>query len=181
MRNLRLWLCDTLEVIILKVALFVRKRLSDWTTMQDLSVQDLAKWFLSKEAMTHKKLQKLCYYAVAWGYALTGKKLVSDDEFQAWVHGPVSPSLYATYKDNGWNLINKTSKVPAFSNNLLEILEAVWLTYGDKGGNELEAISHSEKPWIQARAGLKDNESSVNPISTDVMREFYNSIKSTEY
>ena len=34
------------------------------------SVLDVANWVLTHEAMTHKKLQKLCYYAQAWYYAL---------------------------------------------------------------------------------------------------------------
>lgn len=29
------------------------------------TILDLADWFLAKEHMTNKKLQKLCYYAVA--------------------------------------------------------------------------------------------------------------------
>lgn len=32
--------------------------------MHDLC--EVAEWFLRKEPMTHKKLQKLCYYAQAW-------------------------------------------------------------------------------------------------------------------
>lgn len=30
------------------------------------TVFDVAEWFLSKESMTNKKLQKLCCYAQAW-------------------------------------------------------------------------------------------------------------------
>jgi len=56
------------------------------------TVYDLANWFLNKSRMSHKKLQKLCYYAVAWHYTLYDSKLVLDDEFEAWVHGPVSTS-----------------------------------------------------------------------------------------
>ena len=32
--------------------------------MKKLNIFDVANWFLSKEEMTHKKLQKLCYYAL---------------------------------------------------------------------------------------------------------------------
>jgi len=34
------------------------------------SVLNIAQCFLSKQGMTHKKLQKLCYYAQAWHLAL---------------------------------------------------------------------------------------------------------------
>ena len=57
------------------------------------SVYEIANWFLNKGSMTQKKLQKLCYYAQAWCYALKGERLIKSD-FQAWIHGPVSPALY---------------------------------------------------------------------------------------
>ena len=34
------------------------------------SVLEIANWFLAKKPMSHLKLQKLCYYAQAWNYAL---------------------------------------------------------------------------------------------------------------
>ena len=46
------------------------------------SVFDIANWFLSKGEMTQKKLQKLCYYAQAWCYALKGYRL-EDTDYQA--------------------------------------------------------------------------------------------------
>jgi uncharacterized phage-associated protein len=56
------------------------------------TIQQIAQWFLCKESMTHKKLQKLCYYAQAWNLALHNSELF-EDRFEAWVHGPVSPVL----------------------------------------------------------------------------------------
>jgi len=146
-----------------------------------LTIQNVADWFLSKESMTHKKLQKLCYYAVAWGYTLMDDEIVNNGEFQAWVHGPVSPTLYAKYKDNGWNSLPQPRASVEVPSDAEEVLQAVWLTYGDKGGNELEALSHSEEPWIKARGTLAAHESSTAPIDPDVMKVFYTSIKSTEY
>ena len=34
--------------------------------MSEMTVSNVAKWFLSKESMTPKKLQKIVYYAYAW-------------------------------------------------------------------------------------------------------------------
>ncbi len=163
------------------LALVSSKDNNGGTFMANLSIQDIAHWFLAKESMTHKKLQKLCYYAVAWGYALTDAKIASNSEFEAWVHGPASPVIYRIYKNMGWNLIPKFTGEVVAPDNVAELLEAVWLTYGDKGGNELEALSHSEKPWIDARKGLASSESSDNSIEPSVMKEFYNSIKSSAY
>ena len=144
---------------------------------EPILIQDIANWFLCKEPMTHKKLQKLCYYAVAWGYALNLGKIVEDDEFQAWVHGPVSPKLYAKYKGKGWSLISPdTCNNSALPKNVEELLESVWLTYGEKSGNELEALSHNEKPWKEARDGLADDERGEVVIPPKTMSAFYQTI-----
>lgn len=143
-------------------------------------IEDLASWFLSKEPMTHKKLQKLCYYAVAWGYALYEESLFSQDTFEAWVHGPVSPVLYQKYKDNGWKEIEQVREAPNFTNEIIYLLESVWETYGDKNGDELEAISHKESPWREARKGLSEGERGSNKIDPELMTVFYKSIYTGE-
>lgn len=140
------------------------------------NIKDIAKWFLHKEAMTQKKLQKLCYYAVAWGWALMDREIATDAEFQAWIHGPVSPTLYASYKSYGWNLIPKMAEPINFTNDINELLGSVWDTYGDKNGNELEVISHTERPWIEARGGIDEFELSTATIKPEIMKEFYLSI-----
>ena len=148
-----------------------------------VSILDVASWFLSKEAMTHKKLQKLCYYVQAWGLALYNKELI-DSEFQAWVHGPVSRELYNKYRSNGWEDIPKLESFQPCNTQFfsdeknLHLLDSVWLTYGDKSGNELEALTHQEAPWINARkkAEVKENEPCNEIILSDDMKVFYKSI-----
>lgn len=140
------------------------------------TIEDLANWFLAKEPMTQKKLQKLCYYAVAWGHALMNKPIVTNSEFEAWVHGPVSPALYQKYKTKGWNDIPKVEKAPVFPKDVEELLETVWSTYGEQSGNALEALSHTEKPWKEARVNLGEDERGNVEISPATMRAFYLSI-----
>lgn len=139
------------------------------------SIFDVANWFTDKEKMTHKKLQKLCYYAVAWSYAICPEP-ICEAVFEAWVHGPVSPELYNEYKKYGFNWINKTNIKPEFSAENQELLESVWETYGDMTANSLEVLTHSEMPWIKARIGLKPNENSNNKISREDMTSYYRSI-----
>lgn len=136
------------------------------------TVFDIANWFLSKESMTHKKLQKLCYYAQAWYLALYDEKLI-DGDFEAWIHGPVNPYLYYEYKDYRWNEIRKKRKKPSLDNTTNDFLERVWATYGDCDGHQLEAFTHEETPWINARKGLGPWESSKNIISTEDMKNYY--------
>ncbi|AXJ70883.1 Panacea domain-containing protein [Mycoplasmopsis bovis] len=143
------------------------------------SYKDISGWFLSKESMTPKKLQKLTYYAEAWANALLGEGILSDTSFQAWVHGPVSPELWNDYKEYGWNEIEQLKpNDEKFNKNILELLDAVWTTYGDKSGYELEAISHSEEPWLKARNGLSEFEISTKIIDPADMKTYYRSIYS---
>jgi len=141
-----------------------------------ISIYELADWFLNKESMPHKKLQKLCYYSVAWYYALYNSDLVNDSEFQAWIHGPVSSDLYSKYRKYGWNLIEKAELKQEFIKEIEEFLEIVYNTYGDYSGHELEALTHGELPWIEARRGLSEFEPSTNPISKETMKNYYLSI-----
>ena len=140
------------------------------------SIIEIANWFLLKSSMTHKKLQKLCYYAQAWYYALKGLRLI-DSDFQAWVHGPVSPVLYEKFKCFGFDTIKISGLYETKINKEdQDFLEDVWETYGSYTGNALEALSHKETPWIQARAGYRPDEKCIIAISPEDMKKYYISI-----
>ena len=142
------------------------------------SVFDIANWFLTKGPMTQKKMQKLCYYAQAWCYALKGFRLM-DTDFQAWVHGPVSPALWERFKSFGYDPICIKGNIDfAISDEDLKLLEDVWDTYGDSTGNALEMLSHREQPWIEARRGYDPEERCTVVISPNTMASYYKSIYS---
>lgn len=71
------------------------------------SIFDVANWFLQKEEMTPKKLQKLCYYAQAWSLALKDSAIMDGVQFEAWVHGPVNYELWQKCKGFGWNNVRQ--------------------------------------------------------------------------
>ena len=140
------------------------------------SVFDIADWFLKKGNMTQKKLQKMCYYAQAWCYALNGYRLMNSD-FQAWIHGPVSPALYEKFRRFGYDTIKIKGNVNIeLDKQDEELLEDVWETYGDRTGNALEALTHREAPWIEARKGYSENERCTVVISPESMKRYYTSI-----
>lgn len=141
--------------------------------MAQYSVFDVAKYFLSKEAMTPKKLQKLCYYAEAWRHTLYHCGLINDSHFEAWVHGPVSPDLYQNYKEYKWMEIEQETCPEVFDQKDLEFLESVWNTYGEFSANDLEAMTHAELPWKKARGNLGPYENGSVRISGIDMREYY--------
>lgn len=154
---------------------------------QEQTMHDLASWFLAKQSMSQKKLQKLCYYGVAWGYALLDRPIVKNPEFEAWVHGPVSKTLWNTYSIYGWdNISSKTTRWQElnkdkltdkeFPQEVIDVLKSVWVTYGDKSGLELEALSHKEAPWVNARKGISEFARSNEEIVPDDMKTYYQSI-----
>ncbi len=58
-----------------------------------VSIFTVAKYILDKQgAMSKYKLNYLCYYAQAWHYTWTKKRLIKED-FQAWRNGPMCPEL----------------------------------------------------------------------------------------
>ena len=139
------------------------------------SIYTVANAFLAKESMTPKKLQKLSYYFVAWGWALFHKNMADDTAFEAWVHGPVSEELRQKYKNYGWECITAREHY-SLSPEEQDLLDSVWLTYGALSGNELEALTHTERPWINARENLSSYERSRNKISPSDMEKYYSSI-----
>lgn len=137
------------------------------------SIFDLANAFLSIQPMTHKKLQKLCYYAKAWYLALYDENLISEN-FEAWVHGAVQPTLYRYYRAYGFQLI------PAYSDNVSRLPETflsfayeIFSSYGHLSGDELERLNHKEEPWVKAREGIKPWENCRKIISEDDMKTYY--------
>ncbi|WP_404988155.1 Panacea domain-containing protein [Clostridium culturomicium] len=132
----------------------------------------IADAFLSFESMTPKKLQKLCYYAQAWSLVLRNEPLFNN-EFQAWVHGPVCPELYQKYKDFRWNDIPKVDLPLQIDEEVAELISEVYETYGDLDGDQLEALTHSETPWREQRKGLEEWEPSNNIITKESMVVFY--------
>lgn len=75
-----------------------------------------------------------------------------DDRIEAWVHGPVVPSLYQEYREFGWNDIPQVdSEEVCFTLQEQNILDRVWTIYGSKSADELELMSHGDDPWKKAR------------------------------
>ncbi|MBR1437890.1 MAG: SocA family protein [Synergistaceae bacterium] len=137
------------------------------------NVQLIADFFLSKSDLSPKKLQKLLYYAYCWVLALLNENpnhihvKLFHERIEAWVHGPVIPSVYKFYKSYGADNIPHIDNFDTsiFPYEVLDILNQVWDVYGQFSGNQLETISHKQSPWILARNDLPPYEPSDNLIS----------------
>ncbi|WP_242264153.1 type II toxin-antitoxin system antitoxin SocA domain-containing protein [Bacillus cereus group sp. BfR-BA-01400] len=147
------------------------------------TVRQVANFFLnlSEEntewAVTHLKLQKLVYYAQAWFVTLyPNEEPLFNEQIEAWVHGPVCRELYNQHRAAGYRtlFLGEDEEVPVFEREEeLRAVAAVWETYGNKDGKYLEALTHNEDPWLQARGDLRDYDHATNIIPIETMRDYY--------
>jgi uncharacterized phage-associated protein len=121
--------------------------------------------------VSNLKLQKLVYYAQAWHLAIYQMPLFEED-FQAWIHGPVIPELYQRYKHFSWQLIVDCA-IPVLDKETLSFLDEVADEYLTCDAYELEQMTQIEAPWNQARAGLPPDASSNAMIEKAWMKEYY--------
>ena len=136
------------------------------------TIFELARAFLAIESMSHKKLQKLCYYAKAWYLALYDENLIAEP-FEAWVHGPVNRELYERYKKFGHEAITEIITEGDIPDDLFGYAKQVYDAYGHMDGDDLEIVTHREKPWMEARGGKRPWESCDTVISEDAIKSFY--------
>jgi uncharacterized phage-associated protein len=121
--------------------------------------------------LTNLKLQKLLYYCQAWHLALNDAPLFSE-ETEAWIHGPAVPRVFGAFKEYRWSVIERPV-TPLEDAAVIRHVNEVLASYGKYGATQLERLTHSEEPWIQARRGLSPDEPSRNVIPKNHMKLFY--------
>jgi len=128
-----------------------------------------------RSPLTNLKLQKLLYYAQAWHLVLKGECLFDDDVIDAWVHGPVIPTIFRRYREYRWNPIHPIAGVRV-TPTLKKHLEEIWKVYGKFDASRLERITHTEQPWIDARGDLSCDAPSHHIITKRSMKAYYSSL-----
>ncbi|HEY9876405.1 MAG TPA: type II toxin-antitoxin system antitoxin SocA domain-containing protein [Candidatus Obscuribacterales bacterium] len=137
------------------------------------NVADYFIWLANETGsfVSNLKLQKLVYYAQAWHLALYGTPLFQED-FQAWVHGPVIPALYQKYRNFGWQPILEDAN-PELPKEVQDFLNEVAEEYFACDAYELEQMTHIEAPWNRARGDLQTDAPSNAVINKEWMKEYY--------
>jgi uncharacterized phage-associated protein len=126
------------------------------------------------------KLHKLLYYCQAWSLAFGRGPLFPQNDFQAWVHGPVSRAVYDRF------VLNKAMYTPVAMADVRQDFNPMALAEEDRGlinsilevyaplsGDQLEEMTHTEEPWIEARAGVPPSARCENSIRNETMQRFY--------
>ena len=141
-----------------------------------ITALDVSKFLLSLKSMTNLKLQKMIYLVYAEYLEKTGKKLFKDDII-AFKYGPVVPSVYEYYKDNGRNNIQVDKDEEIFAQeitlpmvlarflqsldekNVINSIQSTFKKYGHLTASELVTITHRKgTPW---------DHTNINNIITD--------------
>ena len=137
-------------------------------------VEDIAKKIIAQaqpdfgDVITNLKLQKLLYYMQGFYLAIFEEPLF-DDEIEAWMYGPVVPSIY--------NIYNKDGKAPLYNDDDYESIEMsaehedlfsqVYSAYGQFSAIKLMEMTHKEKPWKSVNTGHG------NIISKDIIKKYF--------
>ena len=121
------------------------------------------------------KLQKLCYYCQAWSLVWNEKPLFNE-QFEAWANGPVCKELYKITKGKfeiDTSIFNNNKKVKEISKIERKTIDAVLKKYGKKDGYYLMQLTHTERPWLEARTNIEPGAAGSKIISMDVMQDYY--------
>jgi uncharacterized phage-associated protein len=132
----------------------------------------IAKYMLSKQSMSQKKLHKLLYFAYAYYLYVYNNKVeiinhkLFENDFYAWTHGPVYKSLYPVYRIYGYNQIELVDrKEISLDAEVKEIVDLVLERFESFSADDLETMTHKEVSWISAREGLGTFEAGFNKLN----------------
>ncbi|MBB1341443.1 SocA family protein [Pseudoalteromonas sp. SR45-6] len=145
-----------------------------------ISANQVADFFLAfakehGDYISQLKLQKMVYYADAWFLVNNGKALINED-FEAWVHGPVVRSLYHRFKEYRSNPILEDVNFPELDGTHTEHLIDIYDVFGKFSGYQLEQMTHDEQPWIEARGSCAPDEACENIIDKETTLKFYTKV-----
>lgn len=140
------------------------------------TVFDVARYILEQRGpMTAMKLQKLVYYSQAWSLVWDERPLFNET-IAAWANGPVCPDLYRAHAGNF--MVSQLSRgdVSELDHVAIETIDAILEAYGEKESQWLSDLTHSERPWMDARGDTPPGDRCYNEISHAAMAEYYSSL-----
>lgn len=104
------------------------------------------------ELVSNLKLQKLLYYVQGFHLAVFGEPLF-EEEIEAWMYGPVVPSVYYHYQEYGNRGIEPEEKPLELAPQEEALFAEVLRVYGDYSAIGLMNLTHNETPWKSTPEG----------------------------
>jgi uncharacterized phage-associated protein len=149
---------------------------------KEVTSLDVAKFFLTAcdvdtagDLISNLKMQKLVYYAQGFHLAMFNKRLF-DEGLEAWMHGPVSPSLYHELKRFGLGAIELDKigdiDLDVFTKEQKYLLEDVYRNYGQYSAWILRNMTHKELPWAKVTRNGRDV-GSGKPIPDSLLIKYF--------
>lgn len=127
------------------------------------------------EFLTHLRLQKLLYYVQGWSLAQRDVPMFPE-RIEAWAHGPVVPAVWQQFRDFGGAVISP--ETVSLDENTIDdeegaYIASVWEVYKPHSALSLRAMTHRERPWVDAHAGYSPGEMCNVEITQDALRSFF--------
>lgn len=150
--------------------------------MAKYSAMQIAHWFIKRnqeamenegaDPMTLLKLLKLLYYAEGCYLAINNGEKLFDEKIVAWEHGPVVEEVYHAFP-NPYNLDvsdDELADADQIDEDVQNLLEQVFVTFGKYSAWALRNKTHEEDPWRLAT----DNGQRLNgEIDQNIMQEYF--------
>lgn len=137
------------------------------------TANDVAAYIMGKVGSCDTmKLQKLLYYSQGWSLAWDSQPIFAES-IQAWANGPVVYEVYANHRGrfriDSWPYGDASE----LTWDERATVDAVIDYYGQYDGQQLSDMTHAERPWLEAREGLRVGARSQRPIDLDTMQDFF--------
>ena len=140
------------------------------------SVVDIARYILSQTGpISTIALQKLVYYCQAWTLAWYHTPLFSGG-FEAWKDGPVCRELFNKHQGRYVVSAHDFQGEHGISPTEQQMIDDVLSVYKDESADKLVDLTHSERPWLDARGNTPLGERSRAPITQEAIESFYGSL-----
>jgi len=115
------------------------------------------------DCMTNMRLQKLLYYEQGYHLAMFDTPLF-DEEIEAWMYGPVVPSVYDHYKNNGSQILPVEADNLELTDDENELFGNVYNAYREFSTLGLMNKTHKESPWKSAKSTGRNSVISQNSM-----------------
>lgn len=119
------------------------------------------------ELFSNMKLQKLLYYVQGFHLAVFETPLF-DEEIEAWMYGPVVPSVYYHYQQyQNKGIEPSEEEILALPQKEEALFNEVLRIYGNYSAIGLMNFTHAEYPWVSTPTGRG------NIITKDKLQAFF--------